>query len=40
VVAAGTTSLEIVETYSTDGLVVLVMVERQRAEVGDLPEQD
>jgi ketosteroid isomerase-like protein len=36
----GKTALEMVQTYSSDGLAVLVMVERQRAEVGGLPEQD
>lgn len=36
----GETKLEIAQTYSSDGLVVLVMIERQRAEVGGLPGQD
>lgn len=31
---------EIVATYATDDLVVLVTIERVRAEVGGLPEQD
>ena len=36
----GETSLEVAQTYASDGLVVLVMIERQRAEVGGLPSQD
>lgn len=36
----GRTSLEIVETYASSSLAVLVMIERQHAEVGGLPEQD
>jgi ketosteroid isomerase-like protein len=36
----GKTALEMVQTHSSDGLAVLVMVERQRGEVGGLPEQD
>ena len=36
----GRTSLEIVRTCVSDTLAVLVMVERQRAEVGGLPDQD
>lgn len=36
----GRTSLEIVETYASGALAVLVMIERQQAEVGGLPEQD
>ncbi|HEU5295767.1 MAG TPA: nuclear transport factor 2 family protein [Burkholderiaceae bacterium] len=36
----GKTSLEVAQTYASDGMVVLVMIERQRAEVGGLPEQD
>ena len=36
----GRADVEVVETYSSDGLVVLVVVERQSGEVGDLPEQD
>jgi ketosteroid isomerase-like protein len=37
---AGTTDLELVQTYASGDLVVLVVIERQRAEVGGLPEQD
>ena len=36
----GKTELEVVETYVSEGIAVLVMIERQRAEVGGLPEQD
>lgn len=36
----GKTELELVEAYATRDLVVLVMIERQRGEVGGLPEQD
>jgi ketosteroid isomerase-like protein len=36
----GETQLEVAQTYSSDGLVVLVMIERQRAQVGGLPSQD
>jgi ketosteroid isomerase-like protein len=36
----GTTDLEVVATYASEAMVVLVMIERQRAEVGALPEQD
>jgi ketosteroid isomerase-like protein len=36
----GETSLEVAQAYTADGLVVLVMIERQRAEVGGLPRQD
>jgi hypothetical protein len=36
----GKTDLEIVETHESDGLVVLVMIEWQRAEVGGLPQQE
>jgi ketosteroid isomerase-like protein len=36
----GETALEVVQTYASDGLAVLVMIERQRAEVGGLPKQD
>jgi ketosteroid isomerase-like protein len=36
----GEAALEIVQTYASDGLVVLVMIERQRIEVGGLPAQD
>jgi ketosteroid isomerase-like protein len=37
---AGQTDLELVQTYASGDLVVLVLIERQRAEVGGLPEQD
>jgi ketosteroid isomerase-like protein len=36
----GTSELEVVQTYASDSLVVLVMIERQRAKVADVPEQD
>ncbi|MCA1434057.1 DUF4440 domain-containing protein [Bradyrhizobium sp. BRP20] len=36
----GQTELEVLQTYASDALVALVMVERQRAEVGGLPAQD
>ena len=36
----GETELQVEHTYASDELVVLVMVERQRAEVGGLPSQD
>lgn len=36
----GKTELEVVQTLFSDELVVLVMIERQVAEVGNLPEQD
>ena len=36
----GKTELEVVETYVSVWIAVLVMIERQRAEVGGLPEQD
>jgi ketosteroid isomerase-like protein len=36
----GKTDLEVVQTYAGEDLVVLVMIERQTAEVGGLPEQD
>ena len=38
--ADGTAELEVVETYASTDLVVLVLIERQRARVGGLPEQD
>jgi ketosteroid isomerase-like protein len=37
---AGKSRLEPVQTYASGDIVVLVMIERQRCEVGDLPEQD
>ncbi|SNB84492.1 Ketosteroid isomerase homolog [Rhodoblastus acidophilus] len=36
----GKTDLEIVQTFASDAIAVLVMIERQRAEVGGLPAQD
>ena len=36
----GETKLEVAQTYASDGLVVLVMIERQNGEVGGLPDQD
>jgi len=36
----GETTLDVVQTYASDALVVLVMIERQQAEVGGLPNQD
>ncbi len=36
----GKTALELVQTYASGDMVVLVVIERQRAEVGGLPEQD
>ena len=36
----GETTSELVETYVTDDMVVLVIVERQHGEVGGLPDQD
>jgi len=36
----GETRLELAQTYASDRLMVLVMIERQRAEVGGLPSQD
>jgi len=36
----GRTKLQVVQTYRSEGLVVLVMIEQQQAEVGGLPEQD
>jgi ketosteroid isomerase-like protein len=37
---AGRTELELVQTYVSGQLAVLVIIERQRAEVGGLPDQD
>jgi ketosteroid isomerase-like protein len=37
---AGKTELEVVQSYASGDMVVLVTIERQRAEVGGLPEQD
>lgn len=36
----GKTKLEVGQTYASDNLVVLVMIEQQHAEVGGLPAQD
>lgn len=36
----GEASVEVVQTYASGDLAVLVVVERQRGTVGDLPEQD
>ena len=38
--AAASATLEVVETYASGNLAVLVAVERQHGEVGDYPEQD
>jgi ketosteroid isomerase-like protein len=36
----GETTLELAQSYASENMIVLVMIERQRAEVGGLPEQD
>ena len=36
----GKTDLELVQTYASDDIAVLVMVERQTVEVGGPPNQD
>jgi ketosteroid isomerase-like protein len=36
----GEATVEVVETYTSGDLAVLVVIERQRGTVGDLPEQD
>jgi ketosteroid isomerase-like protein len=36
----GEAELEVVETYASGDLVVLVAIERQHGEVGGLPDQD
>ena len=36
----GEAELDVVQTYRSDDLVVLVMIERQHGEVGGLPDQD
>jgi ketosteroid isomerase-like protein len=36
----GDATVEVVETYASGDLAVLVVVERQRGTIGDLPEQD
>jgi ketosteroid isomerase-like protein len=37
---SGEAEVEVVQTYASGDLVVLVLVERQQGEVGGLPEQD
>lgn len=37
---AGQTDVELVQAYASGDMVVLVIIERQRAEVGGLPAQD
>ena len=37
---AGRTDLELVQAYASGDMAVLAIIERQRAEVGGLPEQD
>jgi ketosteroid isomerase-like protein len=37
---SGTADLELVRAYASGDMVVLAVVERQRAEIGGLPEQD
>ena len=37
---SGEATLEVVESYASGDLAVLVLVEHQHGEVGDLPEQD
>ena len=37
---AGEVKLEVVDTHASGDLVVLVMIERRRGEVGGLPDQD
>jgi ketosteroid isomerase-like protein len=37
---SGEAELEVVETYTSGDLVVLVVIERQHGEVGGLPDQD
>ena len=36
----GEAAVEVVESYASGDLVVLVVIERQHGEVGDLPDQD
>jgi ketosteroid isomerase-like protein len=36
----GEATVEVVETYASGDLAVLVVIERQRGTIGDLPEQD
>ena len=37
---SGTSTVEVVQTYASADMAVLVTIERQRCEVGGLPEQD
>jgi ketosteroid isomerase-like protein len=37
---SGTTTLEVITSHATNGMIVLVAIERQTAVVGHLPEQD
>jgi ketosteroid isomerase-like protein len=37
---SGSSEVELVEGYASGDLVVLAVIERQRAEIGGLPEQD
>jgi ketosteroid isomerase-like protein len=37
---SGTAELELVRTYASGDMVVLAVIERQRAAIGGLPEQD
>ena len=37
---SGTAELELVRTYASGDMVVLALIERQRAAIGGLPEQD
>jgi ketosteroid isomerase-like protein len=37
---SGSAKLELIETYASGNLVVLVTIERQRGVIGGLPEQD
>jgi ketosteroid isomerase-like protein len=36
----GKARVEVVETYASDDLAVLVVIERQNGTIGDLPDQD
>jgi ketosteroid isomerase-like protein len=36
----GDAEVEVVETHTSGNLAVLVVIERQRGTIGDLPEQD
>jgi len=36
----GEATVEVVETYASGDLAVLVVIERQHGTIGDLPEQD